>query len=528
MTRMVQFRFSPRPNRAAEIPWRRWSAEAFAQAEREGKPILLAISAVWCHWCHVMDETTYSDADVIQTIAQRYVPIRVDNDERPDVNARYNMGGWPTTAFLAADGAVLTGATYVPPPQMRRILGEIADWYRDNAAEIAARARETLARQAQHEPASPDDLTLDRVRTVADSIARTFDEVYAGFGEAPKFPQPEMLEFLLVESEATGEARLDEMAVRTLEAMAWGGMYDCIEGGFFRYSTTRDWSVPHFEKMAEDHAGLLRVLAHVVKRSPQHALRATLRSTLDYVLQALYDPVSRAFASSQDADEEYYALPLFERRARGAPFVDRTLYTDRNAALAGAVALGGAALGDDTSVAIGTNALDTLHERMRDESGLFDHVRRVDDRPIGGLLGDQAATLRASLEVYGVTGDTRFVERAVTLADAMERNLAAPDGGFYDRVPGGEQFGRLAVQDRPLAENAIVAESLVRLWGLRRDDRYRALAERTLLVYARSFGTAGAFAAPYARALRRFLESTQDGRMNAFQYQHPHKPVSIE
>ena len=143
---MSEFRFSPRPNRAAEIGWMPWGEQAFARATAEDKPILLSISAVWCHWCHVMDETSYSDAGVIDAIEQSYVPVRVDNDARPDVNARYNMGGWPTTAFLAPDGTTLTGATYLPPQQMRRALDEIARFYAERKDEIA---EHTVALQAQ-------------------------------------------------------------------------------------------------------------------------------------------------------------------------------------------------------------------------------------------------------------------------------------------------------------------------------------------------------------------------------------------
>ena len=129
---MSEFRFSPRANRASEIAWVAWSPEAFERARTQDKPILLSISAVWCHWCHVMDETSYSDPGVIAAINERYVPIRVDNDRRPDVNARYNMGGWPTTAFLAPDGTLLTGATYLPPAAMQRALDDIATFYAEN------------------------------------------------------------------------------------------------------------------------------------------------------------------------------------------------------------------------------------------------------------------------------------------------------------------------------------------------------------------------------------------------------------
>ena len=141
-----EFHFSPRPNRAAEIKWRPWSEKAFDEARQLNRPILLSISAVWCHWCHVMDETTYSHPGVIDLINSEYLPIRVDNDVRPDINQRYNMGGWPTTAFLTTSGDILTGATYMPADQMADALVRIAGYYRTNQPEIAGRAMEARKR----------------------------------------------------------------------------------------------------------------------------------------------------------------------------------------------------------------------------------------------------------------------------------------------------------------------------------------------------------------------------------------------
>lgn len=511
---MAECRFSPRPNRAGEIPWEAWSASAFSRAKDEGKPILLSISAVWCHWCHVMDETTYSDADVISAISEHFIPIRVDNDERPDINARYNMGGWPTTAFLAADGTTLTGATYVPPKEMRGILTEIARWYAENKSEIAQRASTMRDVRSRLEPASKDALNEEAVLAIVRSAEESFDEEFAGFGDAPKFPQPELLETLLVESQATGNDRAYTIAVRSLLAMANGGMYDHVEGGFFRYSTTRDWSVPHFEKMAEDHAGLIRALALVLRRSPRHELHATLRSCINYVRGVLYDEASGTFAGSQDADEEYYALPLEERCAKGGPFVDRTVYANRNAALAGAFALAAAELEDDVIAGIAVRTLDVLHDEMRDADGLLFHVRRQNERPrVRGLLGDQVAYLRALLDVHEMFGTQRHAERTVALADAIERRFGADGGGYRDHAGIEHSLGRLELQDRPIVDNALAAESQLRLCDLFDEMQYRASAERVLLLYARNAARAGAFAAAYARALRRYLSSSTAARI---------------
>ncbi len=460
-----------------------------------------------------MDETTYSDAAVIEAIKARYVPVRVDNDERPDVNARYNMGGWPTTAFLSDDGTTLTGATYLPPQQMLRVLTEISDWYAEHRDDVAAHA--ASARVSQ--PVSTGggaSLLADIADRIVAAIAQTFDNEYGGFGEAPKFPQPELLETLLVEAQATKNDVLRAMVVRTLLAMAQGGMYDHVEGGFFRYSTTRDWSIPHFEKMTEEHAGLLRVLSMLLERSSHEALRATLRSCLGYVMQVLRDSKTGLFAGSQDADEEYYTLPLEERRRRRAPFVDRTVYADRNAALAGALCLCGVLLDDDALVAAGTCTLDALHDRMLDADGLLFHVCREDTMPsVRGLVGDQSAYLRALLDAHEVTGEPRFLERAHTIGERILERFEAPDGGFYDHAGIEETLGRLSLSDRPIGENAILAESLMRLGELRAEQRYRAIAGRTLLVYASSFSTAGPFAAPYARALRRYLSPAVTARI---------------
>ena len=503
---MSEFHFSPRPNRAHEIEWMPWSAQAFARAESEQKPILLAISAVWCHWCHVMDETSYSDPEVIRTINKGFVPVRVDNDRRPDVNARYNMGGWPTTAFLAPDGTTITGATYMPATQMRRALAEVSGFYADHKDEIAERAREISGRRVAYAPAGRDELSESMVAAVVEGIAQAYDPEYGGFGDAPKFPQPEVLDFLLSEWRVTGEQRLYEMVARTMEGMSRGGMYDHVEGGFFRYSTTRDWSVPHFEKMAEDHAGLLRVLATLVFLERNEAFRTTLVSAAGYVRDVLRDPETGFFAGSQDADEEYFAMPLEERRKREAPYIDRTSYTNWTCGLAGAGCEVGRALDDDGIIGRACLTLDRVHERLIDGDGLAYHYILPGGTPqVRGLLTDQAAYLRALLDAYEASGEMRFRGRAIVLEAAIERTFEAEDGGFYDRAPMEAALGRLDVPDRPIGDNGLMAESLLRLAALTGESAYRDRAERVLTLYAKTYAAAGSFGATYARALRRYL-----------------------
>ncbi|HSL96779.1 MAG TPA: DUF255 domain-containing protein, partial [Thermoleophilia bacterium] len=295
MTAGGDFRFSPRPNRAAEIDWRPWGEAAFAEARRLGRPVLLSLSAVWCHWCHVMDETSYSDPRVIERVNRDYVPVRVDNDRDPDVNRRYNMGGWPTTAFLTGSGEVLTGATYLPPDQMVSALDKVRAFFDERREEFAALDAQRAAergRVAEREraadseppgdtgpapgapvledvdertdfagdPAGPGDLADQ----VALAIVRAFDPLHGGLGSEPKFPQADVFGFLLAYAGLRGggaspllaRSRLDEVLRVTLTRMAAGDVYDRVGEGFFRYATQRDWAVPHYEKMLEDNARL--------------------------------------------------------------------------------------------------------------------------------------------------------------------------------------------------------------------------------------------------------------------------------
>lgn len=502
------FHFSPRPNRASDVAWHPWDHATFQKAQESDKPIVLAISAVWCHWCHVMDETTYSNDDVIQFLNAHFIPVRVDNDQRPDINARYNMGGWPTTAVLTPEGATLTGATYLPPDQMLRMLQQIQTFYRENKATVAERVAHMKSQPAQKEPSAADALRPSMIARIIEELSDAYDPQYGGFGTQPKFPQTDALEFLMLEYRVTGEERLYEMVAKTMLGMSRGGMYDHVEGGFFRYSTTQDWSVPHFEKMTEDHAGFLRLLATlcIVAKNPE--FRATLQSATSYVMTTLRDPDSGLFAGSQDADEAYFELPLQERRKIAAPYVDRTSYTNWTAALAGSLFLVASVLDDEQTAARATQALDSLYERMCDDDGLFYHFLPPGGAPqVRGLLTDQAAYLRASLDAHEYTGEERFLERASALAEAMQKVLAAPDAGFYDHAGLHGELGNLTFKDRPLHDNALVADSFLRLAALTGEERYRSQAESILAIYSKTYGKSGSFATSYVRAVRRFLST---------------------
>ena len=308
----------------------------------------------------------------------------------------------------------------------------------------------------------------------------------------------------MTEYRLRGDPQLHEMVARTMLAMARGGMYDRVEGGFFRYSTTRDWSVPHFEKMSEDHAGLLRVLAGLALFAPAAEFRETLVSAVNYVRTVLYDPQTGFFAGSQDADEEYYELPLDERRERRAPFVDRTSYTNWTCGLAGALCLAARALDDDALLALALRTLDGVHERLLGPDGLVYHVLQPGGSPeVTGLFTDQVAYARALLDAHEISGQARFLERAQTLADTVIVRFGAEEADSTTACPRGTSDGSRL----PIDPSSTTARSRRRCCAspLSRTSRLPRASLDVLRLYRRSSQGAGPFAATYARALQRYL-----------------------
>jgi len=501
---VTDFHFSPRPNRASEIAWRSWGDEAFAEARSADKPVLLAISAVWCHWCHVMDETSYSDADVIRGINERYIPIRVDNDERPDVNRRYNMGGWPTTAFLTPDGEILNGATYIPPDAMRHYVAEVADVWRDKRSELEPRLRELKEHEAEVHDQKAGDLEPGIVGAIAALIRGQYDPEYGGFGREPKFPQPKLLRFLIDEYRRTMSDAVAKMLHKTLAAMASGGMYDALEGGFFRYSTTRAWGIPHFEKMLEDNSELLWIYGEAHRTFPSAGYDRIARDVMRWMDASLWREDVRAFSGSQDADERYYTLDAAGRAAHGAPFVDRRVYSGWNALAASAYLAAANALGDDRAHDRAVSVMRSLGQRMWDGTALA-HFDRGDGPELRGLLADYVATITAVLDEYETGQHPNALSAAAEMAAAMGRTLEDPlSGGFWD-APERDAPGRLARREKPIEEGAAAAELLLRLAALTGDRHWHESAVRTLGGFVGEYRQWGQFAAAFGSAVARTL-----------------------
>jgi uncharacterized protein YyaL (SSP411 family) len=548
---MANLHFSPRPNRANEIHWREWNDSAFAEAQQADKPILLDISAVWCHWCHVMDETTYSDPELIALINERYIAIRADNDQRPDVNRRYNLGGWPTTAFLTPAGELLTGGTYIPPDQMRSYVTQVSDAYKNSKAQIMERIAEISSKREQtlQTRAAPEaKLSSAIVDNVLQQIVGSYDALYGGFGDEPKFPQTDALEFTLERYYETRDIALLPAITTTLTRMATGGMYDQVWGGFFRYSTTRDWSVPHYEKMLEDNAKLLALYVHAWQVLGDETFLKTIRSLLAYVELSLSDRERGGFYGSQDADEVYYTLPREEREKMTPPYVDRSFYTDWNALMVSAYLslLPVPLVHPQTSSSVNPSsnrsnsslsqsqwflgsaedaqrpasptaeearafALKTLgrlwDEMYREGEGLYHSARENGSPQLLNQLSDLARGTAAFLDAYQVTGDDVYLKRARTLADlALAHLYDGETGSFWSEPPSQERVGLLRVPDRSMNENAAMADALMRLYRLTGEEKYRGAADKALSSFATDYERYSYMAGEYARAVDHFLK----------------------
>src|SRR5213594_1099314 len=475
-----------------EIKWQDWSKDAFEKAKLEQKPILLDIFGSWCHWCHVMDKTSYSDPAVADFVNKNFVAVRVDTDKRPDVNRRYNMGGWPSTVFLDSEGKVITGGTYIPPQQMREVLRSVTDLYQKSKGKI----RSKLGPVNIPKPTG-EELTERLIRDISTTMAVNFDIDYGGFGFEPKFPHTEALELALLRFHYNDEKEMMTVASRTLDKMGKGGTYDQVEGGFFRYSTTRDWSVPHFEKMAEDNAKLLGLYLHAFQVTGNPYFRQVAEGIVNYVRKSLSDQQNGGFYGSQDADEEYYKLSRNEREKSKAPSIDRTLYANYNSLFASSFLLASVVLDNADLASFALKSLEGVLAKFSVTEGVA-HFWGVDATGPRGLLVDHSTLLNALLDAYEHTSKWSFIEKAIELVELSLKTLFdQKDGGFFDVPDAGEKLGELRTRDKPLDENSMMALGLLRLSSISGEDRFGEIAAKTLQLFLESHERHGLMAAGY-------------------------------
>ncbi|MBA3691308.1 MAG: thioredoxin domain-containing protein, partial [Actinobacteria bacterium] len=514
------------------VDWYPWGPEALERARAEGRPILLSIGYAACHWCHVMERESFEDETTAALMNEHFVSIKVDREERPDLDSIYmdavqamnGHGGWPLTAFLTPDGEPFYAGTYYPPeprhgmPAFRQVLTGIAGAWRDRRDEVSlqgSRIVEHIARAASL-TGTDAPLTDDIAVAATDVLRRSFDERWGGFGGAPKFPQPMVLEFLLRRSlrDAPGAAHMVSI---TLDRMADGGIYDHLGGGFARYATDISWLVPHFEKMLYDNAQLLRLYTRAWQTSRTDPLARVVIETADYLLREMQHP-DGGFFSSQDADSEgvegrfftwtwdqlaghtgehvaaclgarpegnwegtnvlwrpfpprSYAAEhgldpdeletqveearrlLFElRRDRIHPGTDDKILAAWNGLAIDALAEAGRAFGNARYVEAAERAASFVLTHLRDDRGRLRRSWRNEVVGPPAFADDHALMGSACLTLYETTGDVRWFVEARALADELLRLFHDERGGFFQT---GTDAEALVLRPKDLYDNAV-------------------------------------------------------------------------
>jgi uncharacterized protein len=498
------------------VDWYPWGDEAFERARAEDKPVLLSVGYSACHWCHVMEHESFEDEATAQVMNDLFVSIKVDREERPDIDSVYmaavvalsGHGGWPMTVFLTPQGEPFFGGTYYPPeprhgmPAFRQVLVALADAYstqRDDVAKQAEALVDALQRNARTQP-SGEPLTVELMTEAVDVLRTQYDPQWGGFGHAPKFPPASTIEFLL-------RRGIFDLALGTLDGMRAGGMYDVVGGGFHRYSVDGQWLVPHFEKMLYDNALLVPAYLHAWVLTQETGYRVIAEQTLDYVLHEL-SLDGGGFASAQDADTdgvegltftwEPHEVPrqeLLQPFEHGRYIIRGRLTREERASLLAARERRAQPLRDDKAIASWNGLLlAALAEAARrlDRADYLDAARALAEFLLGplsdgerlhrtwrdgvakgtGYLEDYANVAHGLYELHVATGDLRWLHESRRLALlAVELFADDANGGFFMTPVDAEA---LVARQKDLDDNptpsgnsmlAFVLLRLARLWG---------------------------------------------------------------
>ena len=457
------------------LDWRPWGREVFEQAGVDQRPVLLTVGATWSLGCAEMLRTTYRDEVVRDLVDRHFIPVWVDADDRPDINDRYNLGGWPTTAFLTPDGQLLGGQTFTDPTRMAELLERVAGAYAARRAELSAPAsRPPGPVVSTTSSGSAPELDLNLEEWLAVHLRDAFDPTHGGFGRASKRIQESALRLVLARCHG-GDESMRDVATHTLDAIGWGPLFDEVEGGVFRYAERRDWSQPHVEKLLGVNASAIQIFLDgwTVLSEPRYRERAI--QVIQYATGTLVDRSTGGFFASQFADDVYYGATAAERRMLESPPVDRAVYAGANSEMVRACVRGAELLGDSSLLECAVTTLERVVETYQRGQGVAHQVG--DPNAVRGLLADQVGVSEALYNVYRATDRDVYLDLAQELMlFAMRALWNASAGAFVDRVVAEDDVGLLRHTITPFALNCRAAHVLARLSrdGDRADFRERA------------------------------------------------------
>ena len=480
-----------------EINWQEWNKQAFEKAAREKKPLLLDIHGVWCHWCHVMDSNTYSDPEVGEIISNNFVAVKVDTDKRPDVNKRYNQGGWPSTVFLAPNGQIITGTTYVPPDMLKGIMLRVIGTYKE------IKTTDIKLDNKHLKPDGSIELNEKIIGKITESMIDNFDFDYGGFGVMPKFPMPDAIKLAFQQHKKTKNKDFLVIARLTLDKME--GIYDIIEGGFYRYSVTQQWNEPHYEKMLEANAGIIQNYLQGYETIGKEGYKETAIKSLDYIKNNLSNE-DGAFYGSQDADEKYYKLNAEERKKHGKPFIDKNIYADLSSMMISTYAYAYKILKDAYYKDFAIKSINFLMDGNYDEKfGMF-HFFDGKRKFLPGMLADNIYFIKALIDVYEITQGNQYLKAAEKVNNFVADNFVdKADNCFFDKADSPDDIGFLKFRDKSIIENSIAAINLIKLSKLINKNECLKMAENVLKAFHSEYENYGIHGAIYGLALQEFL-----------------------
>ncbi|MFB6131276.1 MAG: DUF255 domain-containing protein [Salinigranum sp.] len=466
----------------SRVAWRDWGTDAFAEARERECPLLLSLTATWCGSCHEMDAQTYGDPVIAARVEDDFVPVRIDVDRRPRVRERYTVGGFPSTVFATPAGRVISGTNYLGPRGMRQVLDRVREAWEDRGAD-AGRLPRALAGDLP--PAGEVDARIER--QIAGQLREAYDDAFAGWGEAPKFPLPRTVEFAL--------SRELEQARATLDAIE-RSLLDDAAGGFFRYAEGRDWSDPHREKLLDENAALVGAFARGYLHTGDDAYRRAADRGVDFLVDTLW--TGAGFGGSQAAREDGATAA-----DAPAPRRDRTVYAGANALAAEALLTYYAVTDDDRARTHAVRTLDEIASRLVDH-GAVAHYRERGETGETFLLEDHARVTAAFARAAQVLGGGHL-DVARDVADGAVGALFE-DGSFLDGPA--EGAGLLDRPLRPLDANAEMADALFDLALLTGESRYRDVAEETVGAFAGAWDRLGVQVAAYGAVAGRLCRPT--------------------